>query len=53
VEINVLKALVRLAGEDGRMLKLPSKRFKRGDDGRWGIVPDQGPQVEPQQSAAH
>jgi cell fate regulator YaaT (PSP1 superfamily) len=53
VEINVLKALVRLAGEDGRMLKLPSKRFKRGDDGRWGIVADQGPQVEPQQSAAH
>ncbi len=37
-EINVLKSLVRLSGEDGRILKLPARRFKRGDDGRWGIL---------------
>jgi cell fate regulator YaaT (PSP1 superfamily) len=39
-EINVLKSLVRLSGEDGRVLKLPARRFKRGEDGRWGVLPE-------------
>jgi|GEM_PF-104976 cell fate regulator YaaT (PSP1 superfamily) len=39
-EINVLRSLVRLSGEDGRVVKLPARRFKRGEDGRWMVLPE-------------
>jgi cell fate regulator YaaT (PSP1 superfamily) len=39
-EINILKSMVRLTGEDGRILKLPARRFKRGEDNRWQILED-------------
>jgi cell fate regulator YaaT (PSP1 superfamily) len=45
-EINVLKSMVRLTGEDGRILKLPSRRFKRGEDNRWIILDDLPPRPE-------
>lgn len=43
-EINILKSMVRLTGEDGRILKLPARRFKRGEDNRWQILEDLPPQ---------
>jgi hypothetical protein len=38
--------MVRLTGEDGRILKLPSRRFKRGEDNRWIILDDLPPRPE-------
>jgi cell fate regulator YaaT (PSP1 superfamily) len=38
-EVNALKLTIRMVGEDGRILKLPVSRYKRGDDGRWLVLP--------------
>lgn len=47
-EVNPLKLTMRLTGEDGRTLKIPTARCKRGDDGRWTITPGS---LEPPETA--
>lgn len=42
IEVNVLGGMVRLAGEDNRLLELPARRFAKAE-GHWKILPEEEP----------
>ncbi|HEY9053842.1 MAG TPA: regulatory iron-sulfur-containing complex subunit RicT [Rectinemataceae bacterium] len=40
VEVNALKSMVRMAGEDGRLLDMKAERFKYSE-GRWKVIEEE------------
>jgi cell fate regulator YaaT (PSP1 superfamily) len=40
VEVNALSSMVKMAGEDGRVLDMKAERFKY-EEGRWKVIEDQ------------